>query len=309
MDKLKEFVIKHFEKIILLLIVAAVAAINFSAVPKYAFLQFFYLPILVAGYVLGRKYALLIAIFCILTVSVFIVLSPQPYIEQAGNVLNLTLSLLSWGSFLILAAIAVGTLYEQKEKKIRDLKTAYIGVLEILTKYLEATDEYTQGHSIRVARYAADTAGVMGLSKLEIENIKAAALLHDIGKIEVSTDLIRKAAALTGEEKELVRTHSEKGARILFSVGEVLREAVPLVLAHHEYFLSGKGEDKGKKDFKNIPLGARIIAVGDAFDAIVTDRPYRKGKPPWQAIQEIEKESGRQFDPQVVKAFEKIISP
>ncbi len=185
-----------------------------------------------------------------------------------------------------------------------------MGILEILSKYLESADRYTQGHSVRVAHLSEDIARTMGLSPLEVENVRAAALLHDIGKIEISLDVLHKAAALTDDEKELMDSHSEKGARIISLVGGVLKEAVPIVSAHHKYFFETKkplsdGEEHGGKE---VPLGAAIIAVADAFDAMVTDRPYRAGMQPWQAFEEVEKGSGKQFHPGAVKAFKKVLA-
>ena len=89
-------------------------------------------------------------------------------------------------------------------------------------------------------------------------------------------------------------------------MGSVLKEVVPMVVSHHKYFMSGI--EDGGDEMKNIPLGARVIAVADAFDAMTTDRPYRKGIPPWQALEEIVKNTGKQFDPEVVEAFKRVIS-
>jgi len=130
-------------------------------------------------------------------------------------------------------------------------------------------------------------------------------LLHDIGKIEVSGEILRKAAELSSEEKELVDEHTVKGAYILTAVGSVLKEVVPIVISHHRYFMStfdGSGQELAK-----IPLGSRILAVADAFDAMTTDRPYRKGMPPWEALEEIVNKAGKQFDPEVVEAFKRVI--
>jgi putative nucleotidyltransferase with HDIG domain len=145
----------------------------------------------------------------------------------------------------------------------------------------------------------------MELPRSEVENIRVAGLLHDIGKIEISSNLIKKAATLSAEEKKIVDEHAEKGAVLLSSVGTVLKEAIPIVLSHHKYFIQDK--DKKGKEMGEVPLGARIIAVADAFDAMVTDRPYRKGKPSWQAIEELEKYAGTQFDPGIVQVFKKVI--
>ncbi|MDH4222844.1 MAG: HD domain-containing protein [candidate division Zixibacteria bacterium] len=304
MEKLRYFVIKHLEKILVLGLTAVILLTNYFISQKLAFLNFYYLPVLVAGYFLGKKFAVYTSLFSISLVVFLVVLYPNSFHLQSSN-LQLVLDLVIWGGFLFLAAAVVGTLYEQKENKIQELKKAYVGVIEILSKYLESSDHYTKGHSLRVADFATEIAGAMDLSKNEIENIRVASLLHDIGKIEISSELITKAASLTEEERKIVETHVEKGAEILSSVGTVLKEAVPMVLSHHKFFIQNKAEEK---KFGALPMGARILAVADSFDAMVTDRPYRAGKPIWQAIEELENESGNQFDPEVVEAFKKVLA-
>jgi putative nucleotidyltransferase with HDIG domain len=145
----------------------------------------------------------------------------------------------------------------------------------------------------------------MGLPSFERENIRVAALLHDIGKTEISMDIVRKAASLTATERELMSKHTEKGARIISLVGGVLEEAVPIVLAHHKFYFEKKDSSIEEKD--EIPLGAAIIGVADSYDSMITDRPYRAGMMPWKAFEEIEKAAGRQFHPRVVKAFKEVL--
>jgi len=305
MEKMKVFLLKHFEKIIVLIILLGIVVINYFVPYKIGFLNFFYLPIIIAGYYLGKRMAVLTAFLCILIVVVFFVLFPSSFLAEETGKTYVIISLLAWSSFLILTSSALGYLYEEKERRIEDLKDAYIGILEILAKYLESADKYTQGHSVRVAHLSEDIARSMRLSKYESENIKAAALLHDIGKAEISMDIVNKAASLSLEEREIMDSHTEKGARIISMVGGVLKEAVPIVNSHHKYYFETK--DFSSEDREAIPLGAAIIAVADAYDAMITDRPYRAGMPPWKAIEEIEKGSGKQFHPEVVKAFKHVL--
>jgi len=150
-----------------------------------------------------------------------------------------------------------------------------------------------------------ETAIALDLHRSEVENIRVAGLLHDIGKIEVSGEVLRKAAELNEEEREIMDEHAVKGARILASVGNVLKEVVPIVLAHHKNFMSHPEQSSDPQS--NLPLGARIVAVVDAFDAMTSDRPYRKGVPPWQAMEEIIKNAGKQFDGKVVEAFKRVM--
>jgi len=303
MQKMKDFVFKHFEGILVLSLSLVVVFINFFIVQKLAFLNFYYLPVLFAGYVLGKRMSILTALFCVALIAFSAINNPHLF-QIKNNGLLLVTDLMLWGGFLILAGYVVGTLYEQKENKIQELRKAYVGVLEILAKYLESYDRYTRSHSLRVADYATNIAIAMELPRNLVENIKVASLLHDIGKIEVSADLIKKAAALTEEEKEVVDAHPQKGLELLSMVGGVLKEAMPIVEAHHDYFVEVNSSEKGRS--KQIPLGARILAVADAFDAMVTDRPYRKGKPHWEAMEELERFAGTQFDPQVVEAFKRV---
>jgi putative nucleotidyltransferase with HDIG domain len=305
MDSFKQFLLRHFEKILVLIILIAAFLGTYYVDEKSIILNFYYLPVLVAGYFLGRKMGILTAIFSVLIVFLLILNFPQRFLVDKVFWYSVA-KLSSWGGFLILASIAVGSLYEENERRLQDLKNAYIGILEILSKYLESTDPYTKGHSVRVSEFAMETAKAMGLPPNEVENVRVAGLLHDIGKVEISGEILRKAAELSTDEKELMDSHAVRGAYLLSSVGSVLKEVVPIVVAHHKYFIDTL--DENEKDTKKIPLAARIIAVADSFDAMTTDRPYRKGKPPWEALDEIVSNAGKQFDPEAVAAFKQVVS-
>lgn len=306
MENFKQYLYKNFETILVLVILLSAFLGTYYLDDPSVVLNFYYLPVLVASYFLGRRMGLLTAIMSILFVLVCALLFPSKFLTP--NMLLQDISRLSsWGGFLVLASVTVGSLYELNERRLQDLKNAYVGVVEILSKYLESTDRYTKGHSVRVSELAMDVAIAMELHRTDVENIRVAGLLHDIGKVEVSGEILRKAANLTAEEREQINKHPEQGARLLSSVGSVLKQVVPIVMAHHDYFSNnGKGE-KGKSKNGETPLGARILAVADSFDAMTTDRPYRKGMPPWQAREEIVVNSGKQFDPQVVEAFKRVI--
>jgi putative nucleotidyltransferase with HDIG domain len=304
MEQIKKYIMKHFEKI-LVAIIFVVAFFGTYFIEEVSLIfNFYYLPVLVASYFLGRRIGILVAILSILDVLICAMLFPNRFFS--GILWHNIVRLSSWSVFLFLASVTVGTLYEQNDRRLSDLKNAYIGIIEILAKYLESTDRYTKGHSIRVSELAMEVAIAMELPRTQVDNIRAAGLLHDIGKIEISTEVLGKAAALTSEEKALMDSHAVKGAYLLSSVGSVLKEVVPIVVAHHKYFMDTI--EGSEKDTQKIPLGARIVAVADAFDAMVTDRPYRKGMQPWNAVEEIIAKAGKQFDPEVVSAFKRVIS-
>ena len=304
MDRFKVYLFYHFEKFLVFAILISILFVHYFIYQKMAFLNFYYLPVLLAGFYLGRRTAVLFSVFCILLVTVFFISTPQFFSKTEGN-FEVTTSLILWGSFLMITSYVTGTLFIHKEKGIKDLRNSYIGVLEVLSKYLGATDRYTEGHSIRVANLATEIAIAMGLPRMNVENIKAAALLHDIGKVDVSMDLIQKASKLTQEEKMEVDNHAEKGAGILRSVGNVLGDAVPIVMYHHKHYKDME-QSKDKSISSEAKIGACIISVADTYDAITTDRPYRAGKTPAKAFEEIDKESGKQFHPEVVKAFRRV---
>ena len=305
MEQFKQAVVKHFEKVLIGLILLTAFIGTYLIEEKSIILNFYYLPVLVASYLLGRRMGLLTAILSVLVVLLFAAVFPERFFENR-QILSGVALLSSWAGFLILVSILVGTLYELSERRMLDLRKAYVGILEILSKYLESTDQYTKGHSLRVSDLAQETAKAMEMSPVDVENIRAAGLLHDIGKIEISVDVLRKAADLSEEERTLMDTHASKGANILSSVGAVLRDVVPIVLAHHRHFMTDSGT--GAREHSRIPLGARILAVADSFDAMVTDRPYRKAMPPWKAVEELAEKTGTQFDPQVVEAFKSVVA-
>jgi putative nucleotidyltransferase with HDIG domain len=303
MLRTRKFLAGHTDRIVVLIILAGLFIINSFVPYKLSFLNFFYLPIIIAGYYMGRKTAVLSAFLTFLFVFISYLLFPDSFVVMEKSGPAVLISLTAWGSFLILTSAALGFLYEEKEKKIIDLQKAYNGILEILTKYLEDTDKYTQGHSVRVAGMAVEVARAMGLSNHEVEIIRAAALLHDIGKIDIDLAILNKKGVLTPAERKIMDSHAEKGAEILSMAGGMLREAIPIVRAHHRFYCEGDNSSHGRE----IPLGAYIIAVADSFDAMTSDRPYRKALPPRLALLEVERESGRQFNPEVVSIFKSLI--
>lgn len=283
---------QNFEAVIVLLLVVSLLFISSFVVHKFAFLLFYFIPVLLAGFVLSARHAVFTAILAAGLVTYVTLLDPFGTKATVGEELSFW-PLVTWASFLVLAGALVGRLQEKNRMQLAHLQDAYLGIIQILTKYLEAADIHTKSHSERVATLAAVLAERVGLPPHEVQNVWTAALLHDIGKAEV-VHLIRKAADLEPDERTKVDAHVELGAQLLLTTGSVLHDAVPLVLEHHRPYHDG-GE--------TIPMGARIIAVADAYDAIVSDRPYRQGRSHWQAVEILEEAAGRQFDPKVVEAL------
>ena len=186
----------------------------------------------------------------------------------------------------------------------KHMQDTYLGTIQTLARAIDAKDPYTKGHSDRVTRYAVKIAREMNLSESAIQNIEYSALIHDIGKIGIQESILTKKGALSGTEYEIVKMHPLIGESIITPV-KFLNGIAPLILYHHERF-DGKGYLEGLRG-EAIPLGARIISVADAFDAMTSDRPYRKALTRKKAREELEKESGKKFDPRVVEAFLRLL--
>jgi len=181
-----------------------------------------------------------------------------------------------------------------------NIQKVYLSTIEVLATAIDAKDPYTQGHSRRVTQYSVAIAEELNLSPKEIEDIRYAGLLHDVGKIGIKDSIIRKPGRLTDEEYAIIKKHPAIGAKILRPV-DFLADKIPGVLHHHEYY-----DGRGYPDHltgEDIPLAGRIICVADAFDAMTTNRPYRKGLTVKTAVGELKKFSGKQFDPVCVEAF------
>lgn len=194
------------------------------------------------------------------------------------------------------AAISIKNqiLYENLEK-------SYFEMIQGLAQAVEARDPYTYGHIDRVSSYTVNIAKIMKLPQLKLEIIKKAAILHDLGKIGIPDNVLLKDGPLNDEERKIMDEHTLKAADILRDISAVNSEVIDIVKHHHEKY-DGTGYPDGIKGDK-IPLGAQIIAIADTYDAMTTDRPYRKGMSKEDALKIIKKESGTQFNPDVVSAF------
>ena len=302
MKAVKAFVLRHFELAVVVVLVLATAFAVLIAGNKVAFLNVFYIPVLIAAYFLGRDQGVMAAVAGVLMVSIYAILQPDLFAGAPTDLPWLNVAL--WGASIVVTAFVVGSLYEVKESAVRDLKQAYQGVLAILAKFVDAVDSSNREHSLRVSNMACEIAEAMGLRGDEVESIRVAGLLHDVGKIDVSLGVLKKAAALNEDEWAEIKSHAIKGTAMLQPVGGLLRDVIPLVEYHHECF-DGSGYLGVRAG--NIPLGARILSVADSYDAMVCDRPYRAGRTPTEAIKEVERCAGSQFDPKVVAAFKQVV--
>jgi response regulator RpfG family c-di-GMP phosphodiesterase len=192
------------------------------------------------------------------------------------------------------------------QQALLDLETTYTSTLWALVAALDAREHEVNNHSQRVVRYTLAIARRMGVAEAQLPNIGRGALLHDIGKIGITDTILLKPGKLTEAEWAVMRTHPQIGFDIL-KVIPFLGLPAEIVLAHQERF-DGKGYPRGLSG-ESMPLGARIFAIADTYDAITSDRPYRKRQTPEAAREELQRCSGTQFDPRCVEAFMTITIP
>lgn len=185
-------------------------------------------------------------------------------------------------------------------KYIQELEEAYISILRVLAMAIDARDSYTLGHSARVALHSLIIGEEIGLKENELEELEIASLFHDVGKLKTPDAILFKSRSLDSTEYDVIRHHPEDGAEILNKV-KPLQKYVEPVKHHHEYY-NGKGYPDGL-DGDGIPLYAAIISIADTYDAMTSTRPYRKALSKEEACKELEKGAGKQFHPDLVKAF------
>ncbi|OGL41657.1 MAG: hypothetical protein A3C43_01545 [Candidatus Schekmanbacteria bacterium RIFCSPHIGHO2_02_FULL_38_11] len=294
------------ELIIISLLVIITGIIYFFVNNQRAFLNFFYLPVLLGAFFYGKKHGIYSAILSVLIIFAIAYFIPDTFSKDANDInLDKWLDVSIWGGFLILTGYTTGFLYEKKEAYNNELRKTYSGIITMLSVVIDSVDKYTQNHSYRVSRYAEKIAIAAGLPGPEVEDIMVAALLHDIGKIGVGEEVLNKIGNLSEKERKEMVDHTGKASELLEPLGGRVLKILPLILNHHERY-----DGKGYYGLigGSIPIGARIIAVADVYDALITDRPYRKALSPEQAKNEIINGSETHFDPEVIKYFQKVFS-
>lgn len=249
----------------------------------------------VFGRLAGQVTAAVAAVMTTVTLSSYRVVEFQfaPFL--------ITLATFSSASFLI-------SMLRRQYEYIRILRAeaerANFELIWGLVAAVEAFDPYTKGHSERVSRLARQLRKALGMDEQDLHTLEQAALVHDIGKIHIGRDVLLKPGALTPAEYARVKEHPKAGSEILRPLVS-LRKAIPIVLHHHER-LDGSGYPDGLKG-SEIPLGARILAVTDSFDAMTSNRPYREAKSVPDAFRELRAGSGRLYDAEVVEAFGRVL--
>ncbi len=304
MKKLKAFFLNHFEGSLILLIFLGVLAIGFLVNYKFAFLNFFFLPVILAGYSLGKRQAVLTAFLCILVVVFYLLFTSK--VTGGGpismdDIINLT----TWGGFLILTGGIVGSVAEQRETKIRSLRRAYIGVLEIMLKYLELADK-DKPRSLRICNLAGSIAENLKLPARDIENIKTAALLIDAGDLKTSLPFFAEAGDFVKGEAGGLQSQLKDKDRVLLQTTASLLEAVgPILSAYVRHYVDEASvQDKA---LDAIPVSSSVVALAELFDRLAARSAAGNLAESLQTVADIEKLSSRSFPESAVQALKRAI--
>lgn len=283
-EGVKRFVNRHFERLLVVVLVASLLLIHNFIEYKLAFLSFYYLPIIVAGFLVGRVLAVWASVFIVLLVT--FVQAMQGLNGHAGLHTEELATLVPWGGFLILTGYAVGVLAEQRKARTEDVRATYLTMLELLTLHVDAADRMRRGHSYRVGERAVGIARIVGLTESQQEDLRIAGLLHEIGP----------------SDPRLVRVMAETPSRDanMSSMRSALR-LVEEYSHYHEVVSSGWRVDDAR-----ISIGAKILAVADAYETLQTPTPTRQAFAPWTALDEIQRGAGSTFATEVVDALRKI---
>ena len=280
---MQRYVLKYFERILVLLLVASLVLINRLIEQKFAFLSFYYLPVILAGFYGGRRFAVVSAVF--IASLAFFFQAIDGLGMDAGLTEQALLTLVPWAGFLILTGYVVGGLAEQRAARLADLKNAYLATLEVLTFHIETAERHQQGHSTRVAELAAQMGAELKLPETEIENLRIAALLHEVGTAD----------------QRLLRLLSRSVTDESLAVARALRGAAQII-AEYSHYYEIVGDDW---DIESLPMATpvKVLAVADAFETLQMATPVRPAFTRWSALEEVEKGSGKTFAREAVRTL------
>jgi len=289
--------------IITFLLVAITGMIFFFISNQRAFLNFFYMPVLLGAFYFGKRYATQAAALSVIMIFIIAYFYPQTFDFMGTSELYKWLDIVTWGGFLLVTAYTMGLLYEKMKEKTLEVNRTYRGIIEMLSVIIDTADKHTQSHSFRVSVISEQIASHLGCSEQEIENIRIGALLHDIGKLGISAETLNKVGKLSSEDRDEIGKHTSIGTNVLGSSTKRVVDLFPIILHHHEKY---DGSGVMGLSGNDIPLGARIVAVADVYEALTADRSYRKALTPSVARKNILDGSGTQFDPHIVEIFDVI---
>lgn len=297
----KEFFLRHVEGAVIALVILGILLMAFLVQNTFAFLNYFFLPVILAAYFLGRNRGVLTALLSVVIVVLYLVYTELITGSKDFFLFHEVINLVIWGSFLILTGALIGTFSEQRESKMDRLRNAYVGTLEIMLKYLESADEAAPP-AMRVARIAGRISAAAGLERHEIENIKSASLLSMAGDLSSSLPMfVEMTDFLSSEEEAFSESLGDREKVMLQSTSSILKEIQPLLRAFFEFYVRDGNELD--KDLDQVPLGSGIMALAQVYDKIATQSPPFQDREEFRTLARVQGLSGKTFHPQAIEAL------
>lgn len=299
-NKLREAVRAHYEGFILIVVLAGILAIAVLVRYRLSFLNFFFLPVILAGYYLGKRKSVLVAVLSVLLVVLYVLFQG----DLSGDGVRLSFeevtTLVTWAGFLILTGGLLGSMAEQGKSKLRNMRRAYTGVMSILLQYLEVADE-ADPRSVRIARLAGRLAGRMGLSRREVENVKTAALLCGAGDLDSSMSLFVDAAEFMEIDAGSGPQQTDRERVLLKTTAALLGDIRPLLEGYFRNYVQDAGTTE--KNLGLIPVGSSLIALAEVFDKLKTQGAARIGTVEIRSFGDLLSLKGRSFPEPAVMAL------
>ena len=269
---------------------------------KMVVLHLFYLPIVLSGFFLGRYHAGLLAVFCVMSASLLAFMDWTEFAAYSSPII-IGLAVTVWGATLGLTAILVGTLSDDRTAKMKELHTAYIGVVEVLSRYLQSANPHLKARSERVAELSQMVAARMRLNPKQIDDIRVAALLYDIGKIEITTKLINKAVNSLQANPQELGHDTFQGTELLQSLSSALSADI-LPLLDPDFAVYECSADEAEQRVGDAPVGARIIRTVRAYDDLTQGALVGSVLAPHEAIKELRADKAAEHDHVVMNALQ-----
>lgn len=272
---------------------------------KAVALNLFFLPIVLSGYYLGRAHAGILALFTALLVTIATIMDSTGYAAYVST-FTIGLALIVWAGVLGLTALLVGTLCDERAAKADELHEAYIGVVEVLSKYLQSGNPRVKARSVRTAEISQMVADELGLPRQQVDDVRVGALLWDLENVEVTTKLLSRAVGVLEGQPAFHEKTSFLGVDLVHSLAEVLRGAVPLLLTQEDDPDAGGITGDAESPRTEVPLGARIIRLVRLFDSKTSVTASDSGHGALQAVADLRKTVSEESDREVLDALERV---
>jgi len=303
-DSTKE---KWFLEIMLIVVCLGLACL-LHAIQGYrmVILDLFFLPVVLAAFFLGCYHAGIMALFCVISASCVTALHLADLAPPASP-LVMALAITVWAAVLGLTSLLVGTLSDDRTRKLKDLHDAYVGVVEVLTQYLQSAKPHVKTRSIRVAELSQQVGVAMKLPPRQIDDIRVAALLHEMGNIEITTKVIRRAVGSLEDESAGADAHTFQGADLMLSLGTIFSGAVPLLLNQDEAIPETQAAGQAKISHE-VPLGAKIIRASRSYCNLAESTLGIARIAPVEIVRKFRDDYGAEFDADILDALEQVVA-